>query len=192
MKRLLAACAAVLALPSVAAAKELQSLALCGQDGTCHVLRDHASLVGYERGLLEATPPEAAGPFLRLRVTIGGDEMPRPVVESGAWLPAARLVRTQDDRGAVFWAETGRRATAVLRRAARGLELFPAAKLGPLGSKPGEVRVDEVVLPPGAGADGGSGGGGDGSGWAWSLLAIAPAGLAFWLLRRRRGRPRLA
>jgi hypothetical protein len=193
MRRLLVALAAVLAIPCAASAKELQSLVLCGQGGACHGLRDPASLTNYERGLFETGPPRQGGPFLRVRLTIGGEEMPRPVVEKGAWLPAAGLLRTQGDDGTIFWIQTGSQATAVLRRLAHGLRPFPAGQLGPLGGEPRTARVDEVVpAPASAGSDDSGGDGGGGSGWAWSLLVIPPVGIAFWLRRRRRGRPSLA
>lgn len=181
MRRLLTALVAALAFPSAAAAKELQSLAVCGQGGTCHPVRDHRSLTAYERGLSEATAPERGGPFLRVRLTIGGHEMPRPVVDIGRWLPAAGLMRTEGDDG-IFWIGIGEQSAAVLRRAARGLQPFAAAKLGPIAGSPHAAKVDEVVLPPTKN----DGGGGGGPTWALSLLAVFPAGLVFAM--RRRGR----
>jgi hypothetical protein len=180
MRRLLAATALVLALPSVAAAKEVQSLEVCGQGGECHAVHGRASLASYERGLSDAPPPESAGAFLRIRLTIGGDEMPRPVVDTIQWLPATGLLRSAGDDGTIFWLATGERTAAVLHRTARGLTLFPASTLGPLGRER-PVRVDEVVLPPSdSGDDGGS------QAWMLSLLALVPAGLVF--VMRRRGR----
>jgi hypothetical protein len=180
MRRLLAATAVVLALPSVAAAKEVQSLEVCGQGGVCHAVHGHKSLTGYERGLSDAAPPERAGAFLRVRLTIDGEDLPRPVVDTLKWLPASGLLRSEGDDGTIFWLSTRERTAAVLQRAARGLTPFPAPKLGSLGGDL-PVRVDEVVLRPSdSGDDGGSGA------WKLALLALLPAGLVF--VMRRRGR----
>jgi hypothetical protein len=178
MKRLLAATALVLALPSVAAAKEVQSLELCGQGGVCHAVHGHRSLAAYERGLSDAAPPERAGAFLRVRLTIGGEDLPRPVVDTIKWLPAVGLLRSEGDDGTVFWLSTGDRTASVLQRAARGLTPFPAPKLGPLG-RDRPVRVDEVVPAPKSNDDGTTI-------WPLSALALLPAGLVF--VMRRRGR----
>jgi len=180
MRRLLAATAVVLALPAGAAAKELQSLEVCGQGGACHAVHGHKSLAAYERGLSDAAPPEHAGAFLRVRVTIDGKDLPRPVVDTLKWLPASGLLRSEGDDGTIFWLLARERTAAVLQRAARGLTPFPASKLGPTGRER-PVRVDEVVVPPPQRDD-------DGGALVWPLsaLAILPAGLVF--VMRRRGR----
>jgi hypothetical protein len=189
MKRLLPALAfAVLALPAPAMSKEIVSIAVCGANG-CHATHDRGDL----RTAMNVQPqaaPDHGGAFYKMRLKIGEPGTHDRFVQRSQWIPSLRLIRN-DDGPLVEFSLPYPATQRVLNRLATGLKPFSAAKLGPIDGAPQAAKVDEVVPPPTAGDKGGGSDGG-GSGWAWSLLAIAPAGIAFWLLRRRRGRPTLA
>ena len=191
MRRLLAPLAfAALALPAPAFSKELVSLSVCGTNG-CHTTRDKGDL----RRAMDVQPqaaPDHGGAFYRLRSKIGIPGVGSEGVQHSQWIPSLRLERN-DDGALVEFSLPYPATQRLLERLSRGLQPFPAARLGPIGGDSQSARVDEVVAAPAKAdqADQGGGGGG-GSGWAWSLLAIVPAGIAFWLRRRRRGGPSLA
>jgi hypothetical protein len=186
MKRLLLALAiVVLAVPAPAEAKGLVSLSVCGTDG-CHSTRDK----GHLEPLMNAIPqaePGRLGPFYKLRLGIGepGQRGEIGHVQS-QWIPSLGLIRGQDGPLAGYTLPQPPTAR-LLRRLSAGLHAFPAARLHRVGD-PNDAQVAEVVPAPPP-SSGGGGDGGGGSGWAWALLAIVPAGLAAWLLRRRRGTP---
>lgn len=186
MKRLLFVLAIVLlAPPAPAGAKGLVSLSVCGTNG-CHTTRDRSRL----EPLMNAVPqadPGRLGSFYKLRVGIGEPGQRGTVAhEESQWIPSLGIIRGQD--GPLAGYTLPQPSTAhLLRRMTDGLHAFPASKLHRIGD-PNDARVSEVVAAPTRdGGDGGSDGGG--SGWAWTLLAIIPAGIAFWMLRRRRGNP---
>jgi hypothetical protein len=180
MKRLLLVVAiALLALPASAGAKELTALSVCGTDG-CHTTRDRAELRTAMNVVPQADPNEQHR-FFRLRLHIGGPGMEEEGIIHSAWIPSLGMLRADDGPYSEYSLPRPRTAR-MLRRLSAGLHPFPPAK--PRESP--SARVDEVVLPPSG--DGGSDGGG--SPWAWSLLAIAPAGIALWMVRRRRGTPK--
>jgi hypothetical protein len=183
MKRLLPAfaLAAVLAVP--ASAKELSALSVCGTNG-CHATHDRRELNRAMDVQPQAMPDHGAA-FYRVRSNIGDRGLHDIGVMHSQWIPSLRLLRN-DDGPLVEFSLPYPQTQRVLDRLSAGLKPFPAAKLGPIAGTPQTAKVDEVVAPPSAGSGSDDGGGG-GSGWAWSLLAIAPAGLALWLLRRRRG-----
>jgi hypothetical protein len=189
MKRLLPALTiALLALPAPALAKEVQALTVCGTNG-CHTTRDKSALRD-ELGFETQPAPSHRGAFYRVRMRIGEPGRHDVGTFRPQWIPSLRLIRV-DEGPTIDYGAVRPSTERLLTRLSSGLKPFPAAKLGPLGGAPQAAQVDEVVLPPSSSSRDGGSDGGD-SGWAWSLLAIAPAGLAFWLLRRRRGRPSLA
>ena len=184
MRRLI--CLLVLALPAGASAKEIVAVSVCGTNG-CHSTRDKGDL----RQLMNVQPqasPDHGASFFRLRSTIGEPGLKQEFVQRSQWIPSLQLIRN-DDGPLVEFSLPYPATVRTLQRLSHGLQPFAASKLGPIQGSAPSARVDEVVAAP---AKGGNGGGGGGSGWAWSLLSIAPAGLAFWLYRRRRGRPSLA
>jgi hypothetical protein len=190
MKRLLPALALVaFALPAPAFSKEVVALSVCGTNG-CHSTRDKAALREAMNVQPQATP-DNGGAFLRLRTAIAEPGLKQRFIQHSQWIPSLQLIRN-DDGPLVEFSLPYPTAVRMLERLSEGLALFPASKLGPLDRSPGGARVDEVVAPPANSDSNGAGGDGGGSGWAWSLLAIAPAGLAFWLYRRRRSGPELA
>jgi hypothetical protein len=190
MKRLLPALALLLlAFPVGAGAKEVVAISVCGTNG-CHSTRDKSEL----SAAIDVQPqaaPDQGGAFLRLRTTIAEPGLKQEFVQRSQWIPSLHLIR--NDEGTLVEYSLPYPATVrMLQRLSKGLQPFPASKLGPVGGASQSARVSEVVAAPPAGGSGGggnSGGDGDGSGWAWSLLAIAPAGIAFWLYRRRRTGP---
>jgi hypothetical protein len=190
MKRLLlpALLLAALALPSPAPAKELVAMSVCGTNG-CHSTHNRSEL----QAAMDVQPqaaPDHGGAFYWVRSDIGEPGIHDPFVQRSQWIPSLHLLRN-DDGPLVEFSLPYPATERVLERLSTGLKPYAAAELGPVGGTSQAARVDEVVAAPSAGgSDGGEDGGG--SGWAWSLLAIAPAGIAFWLLRRRRGRPSLA
>jgi hypothetical protein len=185
MRRLI--CLLVLALPAGASAKEIVAVSVCGTNA-CHSTRDKADLRQAMNVQPQASPDHGAS-FFRLRSTIGEPGLKQEFQRS-QWIPSLQLIRNDD--GPLVEFSLPYPATArMLQRLSQGLKPFPASKLGPIQGSPQSARVDSVVAPP-AGASGDSDGDGGGSGWAWSLLSIAPAGIAFWFYRRRRGRPSLA
>jgi hypothetical protein len=180
----------VLALPASASAKEFTSLKVCGTNG-CHTTRDKTQLSDAMAVEPQAAPDHGA-PFYRVRITIGAPGQHDEGTMHSQWIPSLGLLRNGDGP-LVEFSLPHPPTDRMLRRLSGGLAPFPAAKLGRIGGAPQSARVDEVVAAPtnsGGGNDDGDGGGG--SAWAWSLLSIAPAGLAFWLYRRRRGGPELA
>jgi hypothetical protein len=186
MKRLLFVLAILLlAAPASAGAKGLVSLAVCGTDG-CHTTRDRGRLEPLMNAIPQADPGRL-GAFYKLRLGIGepGQRGTLGHVES-QWIPSLGLIRGQDGPLAGYTLPQPASAR-LLRRMSAGLHAFPAAKLHRVGD-PNDAQVSEVVAaPPSSGSGGGDGG--DGTGWEWALLAIVPAGLAVWMLRRRRGTP---
>jgi hypothetical protein len=181
MRRLI--CLLVIALPASASAKEFTSLKLCGSNG-CHTTRDKPAL----RDAMSVEPqaaPDHGGTFYRLRFKIGEPGSGEMGFVRSQWIPSIGLLRN-DDGPLVEFSLPHPPTDRMLRRLSSGLRPFPAAKLGRIGGQAQSATVREVVAPPGDGDDGGS------ADWLWALLAIVPAGIAFALLRRRRGRPSLA
>jgi hypothetical protein len=188
MKRLLPALALTLAFAAPASAKEIVAISVCGTNG-CHSTRDRSDL----RQAMNVQPqasPDHGGPFYRMRSTIGEPGQKQEFVQRSQWIPSLRLIRN-DDGPLIEFSLPYPAAERTLRRLSAGLRPFTAAKLGPITGSAHAAKVDEVVPAPTT-TSSDAGGDGGGSGWVWSLLAIAPAGIAFWLLRRRRGRPSLA
>jgi hypothetical protein len=185
MRRLL--CLLLLAFPAGASAKEIVAVSVCGTNA-CHSTRDKGDL----REAMNVQPqasPDHGGAFFRMRSTIGEPGARQEFVQRSQWIPSLQLIRNGD--GPLVEFSLPYPATArMLQRLSHGLQPFPASKLGPIQGSSNSARVDEVVAAPSS-SSGGGGGHGGGAGWAWSLLSIAPAGIAFWLYRRRRSGPQL-
>jgi hypothetical protein len=189
MRRLICLLVVALVLPAAASAKEFTSLRLCGTNG-CHTTRDKAQL-GDAMAVEPQAAPDRGAAFYRVRITIGEPGLHGEGAIHSQWIPSLHLLRN-DDGPLVEFSLPHPPTERMLRRLGSGLRPFAAAKLGRIGGAARTARVDETVAAPSSGGGGGHDGGG-GSGWAWSLLAIVPAGMAFWLLRRRRrSRPSLA
>jgi hypothetical protein len=172
---------AALALPATASAKEVGSLTVCGTDG-CEKVTDHAARKGFMEGGYETLPPKEPGPFFRVKVAMlhDGDHV-------GAWtvqyLRAANLIRAQADYGKHVWTRPAGATAEALRDAARGLQPYPAEKLGPVREPP-PVAVED---PPARVSRPASGGGSSrlvlAGGSATAALALLAGGL---LARRHR------
>jgi hypothetical protein len=186
----------LLVVAPAATAKEIAKVEICGQ-GDCNVLVPGLGPPGdgiKQRDLLELTevvgpadPPPAPSGWFRVRVTIehhGVDEN----AWTTAWVPSARLLRTRDETGEGYTWYTVPRDTALsFLKVTRKLEPRPAATLRGLDAELPPPRVDRVVTAPAPPAEGG------GVQWGWIALAVAFAGLAAVLVRRRAPRlPRLA
>ena len=176
---------AALALPTAASAKEVAALTVCGSDG-CKKITAHPALQGFIDGGYETLAPERAGPFFTVKVA-----MRNASEHAGGWtveyLRAANLIRATGDYSKHVWTRPAGVTAQALRRAARGLQPYPAEKLGPV-REPSPVAV---VDPPAGASRPASGGGSSRLG-----LAGGGAGAAFVLVagalvaRRRRPRPR--
>jgi hypothetical protein len=187
---------ALAAGPPAAGAKGFTALRLCGADG-CRTTHSAAALDAAMNSEPQAAPDHAVR-FYRVRLTMGGEGMPREGYVNLQWLPGLGLLRTPNPVSVDF--SLPRPATLrALRHLSRGLRALPAHEMGALSyvvtprpKVPNAPQLDPQA--PAAPADRPSHARGQdgGSGWAWSLLSIAPVGIAFWLYRRRRGRPSLA
>jgi hypothetical protein len=176
---------AALALPTAASAKEVAALTVCGSDG-CKKITAHPALQGFIDGGYETLAPERAGPFFTVKVA-----MRNAGEHAGGWtveyLRAANLIRATGDYSKHVWTRPAGVTAQALRRAARGLQPYPAEKLGPV-REPSPVAVED---PPARASRPASGGGSSRLG-----LAGGGAGAAFVLVagalvaRRRRPRPR--
>ena len=131
---------AVLALPTAASAKELAALTLCGTDG-CQKITDHAALRGFMDGGYETLGPKQAGPFFTVKAT-----MRAAGEDAGGWtvqyLRAANLIRAEAEYGKQVWTRPAGTTSQALRDAARGLQPYPAEKLGPVREPP-PVAVED-------------------------------------------------
>ena len=131
---------AVLALPTAASAKELAALTLCGTDG-CQKITAHAALRGFMDGGYETLGPKQAGPFFTVKAT-----MRAAGEDAGGWtvqyLRAANLIRAEAEYGKQVWTRPAGTTAQALRDAARGLQPYPAEKLGPVREPP-PVAVED-------------------------------------------------
>jgi hypothetical protein len=184
MRRLvLLAFAALLALPPAAGAKQVGGLTVCGRDG-CHEVTAKAALKGFMSGY-ETLSPEKAEPFYAVRVAMMHDGE-----RAGGWkvryLPAAGLIVAQADYGKKIWTRPAGVTARALRRAARGLEPYPAAKLGPV-REPSPAAVEVPPARVSAPAPGGGSSTLGMAGGAAGALAAALAAGALIARRRRHG-----
>jgi hypothetical protein len=170
-----------LALPTAASAKEVAALTLCGTDG-CQKITAHAALQGFMDGGYETLAPEQAAPFFTVKVAMrhAGDD-------AGGWtvqyLRAANVIRADADYGKQVWTRPAGATAQALREAARGLQPYPAEKLGPVREPP-PVAVED---PPARVSRPASGGGSSrvalAGGGATAAIALLAGGL---VVRRRR------
>ncbi len=178
----LAALAAV-ALPATASAKEVGALTLCGPDG-CQRITARAPLRGFMNGGYETLGPRRPAPFFRLKVTMRYQGQ-----DAGGWtvayLPADNLIRAQAEYGKRVWTRPAASTARALRRAARGLQPYPAAQLGPVREPP-PVAVEG---PPARASHPASGGGSSHVALAGGGATAAIALLAGGLVARRRRCP---
>lgn len=182
-RALLLAVLAVLALPTAASAKEVAALTLCGTDG-CQKITAHAALRGFMDGGYETLAPKQPGPFFTVRAT-----MRNAGENAGGWtvqyLRAANLVRAEAEYGKHVWTRPAGTTAQALRDAARGLQPYPAEKLGPVREPP-PVAVED---PPARVSRPASGGGSSHLALAGGGAGAAIALLAGGLVARRRRHP---
>jgi hypothetical protein len=164
-------------LPASAAAKEVVKAEVCGADDC--VTLGPAAAANLTDGGPPTDPPKAASPFYTAELTVRGDGE-ETFTWKTAFVPNGGLLRGDDGT----WMDAPVQTENAFKRAARGLEAFPASELGPL-PPPTEAQVSEVVRPPADPApvdDGNS---------TWLIAALGLGGLvATWALalyvRRRR------
>jgi hypothetical protein len=173
---------AALALPTAASAKEIAALTLCGTDG-CQKITAHAALEGFMNGGYETLGPKQAAPFYSVKVAMRHAGEP-----AGGWtvqyLRAANLIHADADSGKHVWTRPAGTTARALRKAARGLEPYPAEKLGPV-REPSPVAVED---PPARVSRPASGGGSSHVALAGGGATAAIALLAGGLVARRRRR----
>lgn len=175
---------AALALPPGATAKSIASLTVCGSDG-CKKITAHAALQGFGNGGYETLAPKQPGPFFTVKAT-----MRAAGEEAGGWtvqyLRAANLIRAEAEYGKHVWTRPAGTTAQALRDAARGLQPYPAEKLGPVREPP-PVAVED---PPARVSRPASGGGSShlalAGGGATAAIVLLAGGLA---ARRRRRTP---
>jgi hypothetical protein len=172
---------AALALPTAASAKEVGALTVCGTDG-CQKITAHAALQGFMNGGYETLAPRQAAPFFSVKVA-----MRHAGEHAGGWtvqyLRAANLIRAEADYGKHVWTRPAGTTAQALRKAARGLQPYPAEKLGPVREPP-PVAVED---PPARVSRPASGGGSSrltlAGGGATAAIVLVAGGL---IARRRR------
>jgi hypothetical protein len=175
---------AALALPTAASAKEVASLTVCGSDG-CKKITAHAALQGFMDGGYETLAPKRGGAFFTVKVAMRheGDD-------AGGWtvqyLRAANLIRAEADYSKQVWTRPAGVTAQALRRAARGLQPYPAEQLGPV-REPSPTAVED---PPARVSRPASGGGSSqlalAGGGATAAVVLAAGAL---VARRRRQHP---
>jgi hypothetical protein len=175
---------ASLLAPSVAAAKEVQAVQLCGASQCFRFDRANAGdkLRLFAEAGPPATAPRSAAPWYALRTRIGGRGM-EPVVFTNAYVPSAGLIRTDDEGGGGYaWYQVGRDLRPVLLHTAARLAPRSAASLHVSDLAPG---VPAPTAGPARRAPRESGAG---SAWVIALAAAAAASAALVIARARRAR----
>jgi hypothetical protein len=186
-----AALAVALALAAPAGAKEISALTLCGAGGRCHPVPggDRVRQAFMDGGSFITNSPDRRAPFFSVVATIT-EPGQRGAVGSYTvrWVPSAGRIRSTGEFDRPMWTRPDAATTRALRRAARGLEPKPAARLGALYVPPPKAKVTEVVnpqAPPQAAARRGAP--------ATAILvtggAVLAAALAAGAIVRRRRRP---
>jgi hypothetical protein len=174
---------AALALPNAASAKEVAALTLCGTDG-CQKITAHAALQGFMDGGYETLAPDRAAPFFTVKAT-----MRAAGKDAGGWtvqyLRAANLIRADADYGKHVWTRPAGATARALRKAAHGLQPYPAEELGPVREPP-PVAVED---PPARVSRPASGGGSSHVALAGGGATAALVLLAGGLVARRRRHP---
>jgi hypothetical protein len=175
---------AALALPATGSAKEVGALTVCGSDG-CKKITAHAALQGFMDGGYETLAPQRGGPFFTVKVA-----MRHEGEDAGGWtveyLRAANLIRATGDYSKHVWTRPAGATAQALRRAARGLQPYPAAKLGPVREPSPAAVVDPPARTSRPTAGGGSSRLGLAGGGAGAALVLVAGALA---ARRRRQHP---
>jgi hypothetical protein len=172
---------AALALPSAASAKEVAALTVCGSDG-CQKITAHAALEGFMDGGYETLAPKQAAPFFSVKVA-----MRHAGEDAGGWtvqyLRAANMIRAEAEYGKHVWTRPAGTTAQALRKAARGLQPYPAEKLGPVREPPPVAVEDPPARVSRAAAGGGSSHVALAGGGATAAIVLLAGGLA---VRRRR------
>jgi hypothetical protein len=180
---LIALCA--LALPATAAAKEVESATLCGQDG-CSTTDDRDAASVLAEGGTQAPPPKQGGAYytVRIRMAAAGEDVGSFVVR---WVPSRGLMRSPGESPAeVYWSRPSADAATLLRRLADGHRAFAAGGLGRLAADAGGQLPPEVTPPP---APSEPSGGTPALVWgAAGAAVLAAAGALVLRARRRRDR----
>jgi hypothetical protein len=133
------ALAALALLPASASAKEIVKAHVCGADGCVTVGR--AIAMDLADGGPPSDPPKAAAPFYTAELTMR--EGDKDFTFKTTFVPDGGLMRGDDGQ----WMDAPIQTENAFKRAARGLEAFPAGELGPLPT-PTHAQVVEVVRPP--------------------------------------------
>lgn len=171
------ALAALALLPASASSKEIVKAEVCGA-GDCATIRGAGVADLGDFGPPTDPPPQAA-PFFTGKTFVRVDD--GSLDSWTVWfVPRYGLMRSEDGT----WMDAPIQVENTFKRAARGLEAFPASDLPPLPA-PTEAQVSEIVRPPAGPApvdDGDS---------TWLIAALGLGGLvATWALalhvRRRR------
>jgi hypothetical protein len=172
---------AALALPSAASAKEVAALTVCGSDG-CQKITAHAALEGFMDGGYETLAPKQAAPFFSVKVA-----MRHAGEDAGGWtvqyLRAANMIRAEAEYGKHVWTRPAGTTAQALRKAARGLQPYPAEQLGPVREPPPVAVEDPPARVSRAAAGGGSSHVALAGGGATAAIVLLAGGLA---VRRRR------
>lgn len=140
----------VLAAPTVAPAKEISKVSVCGTTGQCTTYdrSDFNSLMFLAEDAGPTDPPAAEAPWYRVRFTTderdhgGGNDS-----WTVAYVPSADSLRVRDEGGGFAWVALNPRTAAVLERAVRDLPALPKARLRGLHVTPPQAQVDEVFTP---------------------------------------------
>jgi hypothetical protein len=176
---------AALALPAAAPAKEVGALTVCGSDG-CQKITAHPALQGFMDGGYETLAPKRAGPFFRVKVA-----MRHAGEDAGGWtveyLRAANLIRATGDYSKHVWTRPAGVTAQALRRAARGLQPYPAEQLGPVREPSPVAVVDPPARASRPAAGGGSSRLGLAGGGAGAALVLVAGALVGQRRRRRSG-----
>jgi hypothetical protein len=173
---------AVVALPAAASAKEVSALTVCGTNG-CRTITAADALRSFMNDANVQAAPSHATEFLRLRakVTHDGEDVGG---WTSQWMRPLNLIRSEGDEGSAF-TRPGAATTRALRRAARGLRPYPAAKLAAV-REPSSVPV---AAPPAPASRQAADGGSSPAGWIAAGGALAAAAAAALVVRRRRRGP---
>ena len=175
----IALCAALLAAPAPAAAKELQGAKICGPDACTEVPEEELSIHLVEGGT--ASPgPERPEPFYRVRLTVGAEG-----VNESWWivvLPRGGYTGFPDGPGPDYeWATIDGSAAATYRRLAGDLRPFEADEL----RQPRDAPAAETAAPSAPPTDDEAGGQGVAvAGAVAGALLLVAAAFSLW---RRRG-----
>jgi hypothetical protein len=134
-KALLLAALATLAMPALAQAKEIKTLAVCGPSG-CEQAQSGDQRLAAFRGAFEGDGPGGgppavlaavpAGEYYRLGIEIRGDDVPAGHFSIEMWYVAPNLIRfTADNGGSEPFKRVGLASASLLQELARDVKPFP-------------------------------------------------------------------